>query len=170
MNPISSLVFVLLLTVFPTQILCQTALMEQACRYTTYKLLCLETLAPDPEAQSATDLKTLVKVSLKYTENQALDIDNKILQLIKSATGDVKPVLNNCSDKYLIVVEKIQAAEASLGYNDVAGAKTWLKDATTNRNMCDEGFKGKPFKSPISDMTTKLGQMQSNAESIIAHI
>ena len=170
MNPISSLVFVLLLTIFPTQILCQTPLIEQACGFTTYKILCHQTLGPDSEAHSATDLKTLAKVALKHTENQATDIDNKIIQLIKSATGDVKPVLNNCSDKYLIVVEKIQAAEASMGYNNVPGAKTWLKDATTNRDRCDEGFKGKPFKSPISDMTTKLGQMQSNAESIIAHI
>ncbi|XP_030958595.1 uncharacterized protein LOC115980496 [Quercus lobata] len=170
MNPISSVVFVLLLTVFPTQILCQTALIEEACGYTIYKVLCLETLVPDSEAHSAKDLKTLAKVSLKHTENQATDIDNKIIQLINSATGDVKPVLSNCSDKYLTVVEKIKAAETSFAYGGVGGAKTWLKDATSNRNMCDEGFKGKPFKSPISDLTTKLGQMQNNAESIIAHI
>ncbi|XP_050277716.1 pectinesterase inhibitor 4-like [Quercus robur] len=170
MNPISSLVFVLLLTVFPTLILCQTPLIEQACNYTTYKILCHQTLGPDSEALSATDLKTLAKVSLKHTENQATDIDNKIIQLINSATGDLKSVLSNCSDKYLTVVEKIQAAETSFAYGDVGGATTWLKDATSNRNMCDEGFKGKPFKSPISDLTNKLGMMQNNAESIIAHI
>ena len=45
-----------------------------------------------------------------------------------------------------------------------------MSEATRNRQSCDQGFQGKPFKSPISELTTKLSQMQNNAESIINHL
>ena len=171
MNPISSLVFAFLLTVFPTQILCQTPLIESTCGSTIYKVLCLGTLVPDDEARSATDVTILAKVALRHTVDEASDVDTQIVKLKDlTAEGPLKVALSNCSDKYLTVVEKIQAAENSFAYGDVGGAKSWLNDATSNRNMCDEGFKGKPFKSPISDLTNKLGMMQNNAESIIAHM
>ena len=171
MNPISSLVFVLLLTVFPTQILCQTALIEEACGYTIYKVLCLETLVPDSEAHSAKDLKTLAKVSLKHTEYEANFVDSNIEGLEESSgPGPVRHALVFCTKKYVTVIAKIQAAETSFAQGNITATKAHLTDATINRQLCDKGFEGKRYKSPISDWTTKLSQMQNNAESIIAHI
>ncbi|XP_050277714.1 uncharacterized protein LOC126719173 [Quercus robur] len=171
MNPISSLVFVLLLTVFPTQILCQTALIEEACGYTIYKVLCLETLVPDSEAHSAKELKTLAQVSLKHTEYEANIVDSNIEGLKESSgRGPVRHALVNCSNKFIVVIEKIQAAETSFSQGNVTAAKARLTEATVNRQLCDKGFEGKRSKSPISDWTTKLSQMQNNAESIIYHI
>ena len=171
MNPISSLVFVLLLTVFPTQILCQTALIEQACGYTIYKVLCLETLVPDSVAHSARDLRTLAVVSLNHTRNYADEVDYKIDGLRDSAKeGPMKQALINCSKRYYTVVEKLQAAVTSTAQGNTVAAKSRLTEATVNRQQCDQYFKPRHYESPISDMTTKLSQMQNNAEAIVAHI
>ncbi|KAL0006098.1 hypothetical protein SO802_013659 [Lithocarpus litseifolius] len=171
MNPISSLVFVLLLTVFPTLILCQTPLIIQACNYTIYKFQCLDTLQPDPEAHSATTLKTLVKVTIKHSETKASDIDNQIIKLIRSTNdAGLKTVLNGCSDNYLTVVEKIQAAGVSLADNNYYNVKEWINEATTNIVYCNRAFQGKPFKSPISDSATLLSQLCTNALSILPHV
>ena len=82
----------------------------------------------------------------------------------------MKHALVNCSNKYVIVIAKIQAAETSFSQGNVTAAKARLTEATVNRQLCDKGFEGKRYKSPISDWTTKLSQMQNNAESIINHI
>ncbi|XP_075658638.1 uncharacterized protein LOC142628418 [Castanea sativa] len=171
MNPISSLVFVLLLTVFPTQILCQTPLVEQACGYTIYKVLCLETFVPDPAAKAATDLLTLAKISLKHLETKASDVDTEIIKQKNSAKDEgLKQALSSCSDYYLTVVEKLQAAGVSLADSNYVSVKDWMSEATVNRQRCDQVFQGKPFKSPISESTTTLSQLQNNAEAIISHL
>ncbi|KAK7849504.1 uncharacterized protein LOC112016212 [Quercus suber] len=170
MNPISSLVFVLLLTVFPTQIFCN--LIDQACGYTSFPILCHQTLTPDAEALAATDLKTIAKVALKYTESDAEDLDNQIIKLMQSeSNADVKRALSSCSDYFLTVVEKIQAAQYSISsVSNYAQAKAWLAEALVNIQRCDQVFAGKPFKSPISDSTTKLGRLESNAVAIISKL
>ena len=171
MNPISSLVFVLLLTVFPTQILCQTPLIESTCGSTIYKVLCLETLVPDDEARSATDVKILAKVALRHTVDEASDVDTHIVKLKDSTKeGPLKDALSSCSDYYLLVVEKLQAAQTSFQYSGLHVVKGWMKEATVYRQKCDQVFQGKPFTSPMSESTTKLSKMQNNAEVIIGLI
>nr|XP_023882355.1 probable pectinesterase/pectinesterase inhibitor 61 [Quercus suber]POE73212.1 hypothetical protein CFP56_69763 [Quercus suber] len=171
MNPISSLVFVLLLTVFPTQILCQTPLMEQACGYTIYKVLCLETLLSDPGSKSATTLHEIATISLTHTENKANEIDTQFIDLKNSTMpGGLKVALSSCADYYLTVGDKLFAASFALKYKNYKGVKGWMTEATVNRQKCDQVFEGKHFKSPLSESTTKLSQMQNNAEAIINHL
>ena len=171
MNPISSLVFVFLLTVFPTQILCQTPLIESTCGSTIYKVLCLETLVPDDEARSATDVTILAKVALRHTVDEASDVDTHIVKLKDSTKeGPLKDALSSCSDYYLLVVEKLQAAQTSFQYSGLHVVKGWMKEATVYRQKCDQVFQGKPFTSPMSESTTKLSKMQNNAEVIIGLI
>ena len=171
MNPISSLAFVLLLTVFPTQILCQTPLIEQACGYTIYKVLCLETLLSDPGSKKTTTLKEIAVISSNHTENKANEIYTQFTNLKNSAVeGDLKQALFRCSDYYLSVGDLLFSANFSLKYGNYTRVKEDMTKATVRRQMCDEVFQGKPFKSPLSEATTKLSQMQNNAESIINHL
>ena len=168
MNPISSLAFVLLLTVFPTQILCQTPLIEQACGYTIYKVLCLETLLSDPGSKKATTLKEIAVISSSHTENKTNEIYTQVTNLKNSAAeGDLKQALSRCSDYYLTVGDILFSANFFLKYNNYKRVKEEMTKATVDREMCDQAFEGKPFKSPLSEATTKLSQMQNNAESII---
>ncbi|XP_050289901.1 uncharacterized protein LOC126728069 [Quercus robur] len=171
MNPISSLVFVLLLTIFPTQILCQTPLIEQACGYTIYKFLCLDTLIPDPDSKNATTLKEIAIISFIYTENKAYEIYTQFRDLEHSAVNEGwRQALSDCTHYYRTVGDILSSTYSYLKYSNYTGVKAEMSEATVNRQKCDQVFQGKPFKSPLSKSTTKLSQMQNNAESIINHL
>ncbi|KAK7831703.1 pectinesterase inhibitor [Quercus suber] len=168
MNPISSLVFVLLLTVFPTQILCQTPFVEQICGYTIYKVLCLDTLQSDPGSKSATLVHEIATIALTHTVNKANEIHTQFIDLKNSAMpGGLKLALSTCSDYYFTVADKLSAASFHLSYSNYNLVKARMTEATVNRQKCDQVFQIVNLKSPLSESTTKLSQMQNNAEVII---
>ena len=142
--------------------------MEQACGYTIYKVLCLETLLSDPGSKKATNLKDIATISLTHTENKANDIQTQFKNQVNTAQdGALKQALQSCSDSYSKVGEAFFSASFHLKYSDFNRCKARLTEATLNRQSCDEVFQGKPFTSPLSDSTTKVSQMQNNAEAII---
>ena len=59
--------------------------MEQACGYTIYKVLCLETLLSDPGSKKATTLPEIAMISLNHTVNKAKEIDTQFNTLKNSA-------------------------------------------------------------------------------------
>ena len=142
--------------------------MEQACGYTIYNVLCLETLLSDPASKKATNLKDLATISLTQTDNKASDIQTKFKNLANTEQdGALKQALQSCSDSYSKVGEAFFSASFHLKYSDYDRCKARLTEATLNRQSCDEVFQGKTFKSPLSDSTTKVSQMQNNAEALI---
>ncbi|KAL0006093.1 hypothetical protein SO802_013654 [Lithocarpus litseifolius] len=170
MNPISSIVFVLLLTVFPTQIFCQN-LIDQACGYTSYKALCLSTLQSDSEAKKAKDLLTIAKVALKYTGKKAQDINKEIKKLQGSANDEgLKQALTDCAENYGDAIDQIQSSTTALAskkYNDV---KTWVSAAMNDADSCEQGFEDQSVKSPIASSSTTFTQLSSNVLAITNHL
>ena len=166
MNPISSLVFVLLLTVFPTQIFCQN-LIAQACGYTSYKPLCLSTLQSDSEAKSAKDLLTIAKVALKHAGTKAQAVNAEVKKQQGSATDEgLKQALSDCAENYGDAIDQIQSSTTALGskkYNDV---NTWVSAAMNDADSCNQGFQDQSVKSPMSTSNTKFTQLSSNVLAI----
>ncbi|XP_075658641.1 pectinesterase inhibitor-like [Castanea sativa] len=170
MNPISSLVFLLLLTVFPTQILCQS-LIDQACGYTSYKSLCLSTLQSDNEAKSAKDLLTIAKVALKYTGAKAQEVNAEVKKLQGSAKDEgLKQALTDCAENYGDAIDQIKSSTTALGskkYNDV---KTWVSAAMNDADSCEQGFQDQSVNSPIASLSTTFTQLSSNVLAITNHL
>ncbi|KAL4636858.1 hypothetical protein ACB092_03G038200 [Castanea dentata] len=170
MNPISSLVFVLLLTVFPTQIFGQN-LIDQACGYTSYKSLCQSTLQSDSEAKSAKDLQTIAKVALKYTAAKAQAVNAEVTKLQGSAKDEgLKEALTDCAENYGDAIDQIQSSTTALGskkYNDV---KTWVSAAMNDAASCEQGFQDQSVKSPIASLSTAFTQLSSNVLAITNHL
>nr|XP_023904491.1 pectinesterase inhibitor-like [Quercus suber]POE45344.1 pectinesterase inhibitor [Quercus suber] len=170
MNPISSLVFVLLLTVFPTQIFCQN-LIDQACGYTSYKSLCLSTLRSDSQAKSAKDLLTIAKVALKHTGSKASEINAEVKKQQGTAKDEgLKQALADCADNYGDAIDQIQSSTTALAskkYNDV---NTWVSAAMDDATSCEQSFKDQSVKSPIASSSTTFTQLSSNVLAITNHL
>ena len=170
MNPISSLVFLLLLTVFPTQIFCQN-LIDQACGYTSYQSLCISTLQSDSEAKSAKDLLTIAKVALKHTGNKAGEINGEITRLQGSAKDEgLKQALSDCTENYGDAIDQIQDSTAALGKKKYSDVNTWVSAAMNDADSCEQGFQDQSVKSPISASSTTFNQLSSNVLAITNHL
>ena len=170
MNPISSLVFLLLLTVFPTQIFCQS-LIDKACGYTLYKSLCLSTLGSDSQAKSAKDMLTIAKVALKHTGNKARAVNKEVKSLQGSATDEgLKQALTDCAENYGDAVDQIQSSTTALASNRYSDVNTWVTAAMDDAASCDQSFKDQSVKNPIASLSTTFTQLSSNVLAITNHL
>lgn len=162
MNTISNVFLVLLVTLWPSQILAQN-LITSACDHTLYKELCRKTLESDPASRAATNFEGLDKVALKHATSAATQIRSKVTNLLNgSSSKAVKGALKDCNENYQGAIEKLtdsSSALASKGYND---ANTWVTSAMSAAESCDEGIEeaGGP-KSLLNNQGTTFSQLCS---------
>ncbi|KAJ7973319.1 putative Pectinesterase inhibitor [Quillaja saponaria] len=165
MKPISGLFFVLLLTLWGHQILAaQTnpTLIIQACSLALQKDQCKRILESDPESKGA-DIHGLAKIALKQASTSATNLSKQIKQLLnKESDRKVKQSLNDCSDNYEDIIDKLKDSMAAIdttSYNDV---NTWVTAAMSNAESCEQGFKDQNVqKSPIIQMNANFHQLCS---------
>ncbi|GLT54431.1 hypothetical protein SLA2020_276300 [Shorea laevis] len=86
MNTISNVFLVLLVTLWPSQILAQN-LITSACDHTLYKELCRKTLESDPASRAATNFEGLDKVALKHATSAATQIRSKVTNLLNGSSS-----------------------------------------------------------------------------------
>ncbi|XP_059451346.1 uncharacterized protein LOC132182173 [Corylus avellana] len=158
MNTIScSKVFlVLLVTLFPTQILAQNAILA-VCDKTLYKELCISTLQSDPASESATSFEDAATIILKNATSTATQISDQLTKMIQQGSsqwsgGDLT-ALANCKKYYQDAIGKLadsSKALASRMYNDV---KKGMLSAMGAGPLCDDDFEayGSTGTSPLGN-------------------
>ncbi|GAV61169.1 PMEI domain-containing protein, partial [Cephalotus follicularis] len=126
------LVLVLILTLYPGQILCiGPDLVTKTCDATMYKELCKATL----QSSSQADLKGLAQVILKTLLSTATQVQDGIA---KSTTD---PRLKDCSGQYEVAIDKIKDSQAALDAHRYHDINMWVTAAMTNAGSCNDGFK-----------------------------
>jgi pectinesterase inhibitor-like protein len=88
-NTISKVFLVLLVTLWPNQILAQN-LISSACDHTMYKELCKKTLESDSKSRAATNFEGLAKVALKHATSTATQIHDKVTKLLEGSSSKLR--------------------------------------------------------------------------------
>ncbi|XP_059451348.1 uncharacterized protein LOC132182175 [Corylus avellana] len=166
MNTISrSKVFlVLLVTLFPTQILAQNAILA-VCDQTLYTALCIRTLQSDSASGSATSFEDVATIILKNATSTATQISDQLTKLIQEGSsrwsgGDMVS-LKHCKIYYHDAIGKLadsSKALASRKYNDV---KTGMLAAMGASRSCDKDFEeyGRTGKSPLGNQGVTYNEL-----------
>ncbi|XP_059451351.1 pectinesterase inhibitor 2-like [Corylus avellana] len=143
MNTIScSKVFlVLLVSLFPIQILAQNAILA-VCDEVTFKVLCKDTLQLDPTSTSATSFEDVAAIILKNTTSTATQISDQFTNLLnKRVYSGSKVALVNCIKDYQDAIRKLADTSKALqsrNYNDI---KTGMIAAQDDGLSCDKDFR-----------------------------
>ncbi|KAK9291596.1 hypothetical protein L1049_019545 [Liquidambar formosana] len=189
MNPISSFFFVLLLTLWPYQILATTTattattttkataapkssdLIAKTCGLTMYQDLCKASLYSIPNSNQA-DSRGLAGFTLKLALRNATKISKVITKLLHKRLDPVtKKCLIDCSENYIGAIHQIKNSIAALDYKGYYDANTWVSAAMTFATSCEDGFgeQGVP-ESPVKAKLTTFFQLCENALAIINNL
>jgi len=155
MNTIPKVFLVLLVTLWPSQILAGD-LISSACDHTLYKQVCRQTLQSDPESRAATSFEVLAKVALKHATSKATQIHDQVTKLLNgSSSAAEKGALTDSIEK----LKDSGTALASKRYSDV---NTWVSAAMSAGDSCDEGFKEVgEGQSPLGSQGTSFTRLCS---------
>ncbi|XP_059451350.1 uncharacterized protein LOC132182177 [Corylus avellana] len=142
---------VLLVTLFPTQILSQNL---AVCDHTEYRVLCRKTLSSDSASKSATSFDDVAMIMLKHATSTANQISDQLINLLKQARsswgGDVVALVN-CSKYYKDAIGKLEDSRKALQSKRYADVKKPILVAMTAVGKCDQDFKkfGKNSNPPL---------------------
>ncbi|XP_059451349.1 uncharacterized protein LOC132182176 [Corylus avellana] len=145
MNTIScSKVFlVLLVSLFPTQILAQNAILA-VCDEVTFKELCKDTLQSDPTSNSATSFEDVAAIILKNTTSTATQISDQYTNLLNQgvyrSTRGVEKAMVNCIKYYKDAIGKLADTSKALQSRNNIGVKTGLLAAKNANFFCEGDF------------------------------
>ncbi|XP_062143570.1 pectinesterase inhibitor 12-like [Alnus glutinosa] len=141
MNTIPKVFLVLLVTLWPSQILAGD-LISSACDHTLYKQVCRQTLQSDPESRAATSFEVLAKVALKHATSKATQIHDQVTKLLNgSSSAAAKGALTDCDENYEDSIEKLKDSATALASKRYSDVNTWVSAAMSAGDSCDEGFK-----------------------------
>lgn len=170
-NP--TLFFILLLTIWPTQIfsLNQTHgpdLIIETCKKALYRDVCISSLKLAPY-DPPTNVHDLAVIALKLAVSNATEISHHISELLNSTSDSVvEECLTDCYDNYLDAVDQLDDSIAALdskGYSDV---NTWVTAAMSDAESCEEGFREQAgHASPITSRNKTFNQLCSNVLAIV---
>merc|ERR1711915_338540 len=157
MNTISKVFLVLLVTLWPNQILAQN-LISSACDHSLYKEMCIDTLHSDPESSAATSFEVLAKVALKHATSTA----TQITKLLKGSSGN-KGALKDCNGNYQNAIERLTNSGSALASKRYSDVNAWVSAAMSAGASCDEGFKEVGGSKPpfLANQNTKFTQLCS---------
>ena len=159
---LSILVILLLVTSLFYQIsnAVDEAFLERICHKSFDYELCLSTLRSD-ERTSTADPNGLVLISISINMNLVNTTINRIPDILKTLTDPLdKTRLKNCQTDFIYVLGKLSKgyeASASKLYQE---GITLIYDALLKSAECDSEYStNPPKKSPISDVTFKVGRL-----------
>ncbi|KAK9179149.1 hypothetical protein WN943_028347 [Citrus x changshan-huyou] len=153
--------------IVPVIIQCDDNLINQICRRTPFRDLCIATLEPNTNSSSS-DVKGLASIMANIVLGNASDTLNYIEGLIKQAPDPQQErALANCAELYIPVVryELPQAIDA-LSKGHFGFANYCIADAGKQADACEKGFSGSA-KSPLSDRNNLLKSLCGIAVAII---
>ncbi|XP_075665912.1 cell wall / vacuolar inhibitor of fructosidase 2-like [Castanea sativa] len=139
------------------------AFLESICHKSFDHELCLSTLCSD-ERTSTADPNGLVLISISINMNLVqTTINHRIPDILKTLTDPPdKTRLKNCQTDFIYVLGKLSrgyVASASKHYQE---GITLIYDALLKSAECDSEYRistNPPKKSPISDVTFKVGRL-----------
>ncbi|GMN43955.1 hypothetical protein TIFTF001_013148 [Ficus carica] len=142
MNSISSLCFVLLVSLCLNQIPAASAdLISQTCAPTRFNDLCEKTLRAHPGSKSA-NIKGLAKIALKATSTNAKRIKSQIVSLQKSTTDkSILQALKDCAENYDDASQQLANSITAFASKRYADVNQWVSAAMSDSDSCEEGFK-----------------------------
>ncbi|KAH9683910.1 PMEI domain-containing protein [Citrus sinensis] len=161
------LLLLLLSVIVPVIIQCDDNLINQICRRTPFRDLCIATLEPNTNSSSS-DVKGLASIMANIVLGNASDTLNYIEGLIKQAPDPQQErALANCAELYIPVVryELPQAIDA-LSKGHFGFANYCIADAGKQADACEKGFSGSA-KSPLSDRNNLVKSLCGIAIAII---
>lgn len=161
------LLLLLLSVIVPVIIQCDDNLINQICRRTPFRDLCIATLEPNTNSSSS-DVKGLASIMANIVLGNASDTLNYIEGLIKQAPDPQQErALANCAELYIPVVryELPQAIDA-LSKGHFGFANYCIADAGKQADACEKGFSGSA-KSPLSDRNNLMKSLCGIAVAII---
>jgi pectinesterase inhibitor-like protein len=160
MNTISKVFVLMLITLWPNQILAQNLIIT-ACNKTLYKELCRKTLQNDPESRAATSLEVLAKVALKKATSTATQIHDQVKKLLKSASKPIKAALTDCNELYQDALQQLDDTSTAFITKNY-DISTYVSAAMDDADTCDQSIEEMaPGKSPIGSQGTTFSQLCS---------
>ncbi|XP_059451345.1 uncharacterized protein LOC132182172 [Corylus avellana] len=156
---------VLLVTLFPTQILAQNAALA-VCDHTLYRVLCIQHLKWDPASKSATTFEDVAMIMLNHATSTAKQISDQLTKRLEEATsssGGDAIALVNCSKYYRDAIGKLADSSKALQSRRYDDLKNSMLVAMKAGDKCDQDFKefGKTGKSPLGDQGHTYGMLCS---------
>ncbi|KAE8021676.1 hypothetical protein FH972_007547 [Carpinus fangiana] len=145
---------VLLVALFPTQILAQNLAF---CDHTQPKKLCIDTLKSDSAGKSATTVKDVAMIMLTHATSTANKINDELtkqLKLATSASGGDVVALVYCSMYYQDAIKKLANSKNALNSMNYNAVKDSMSVAMSAVGKCDQDFKkfGKTSYPPLGYM------------------
>ncbi|KAG2695664.1 hypothetical protein I3843_07G023200 [Carya illinoinensis] len=159
MKPIFKLFFGLLFTLCPYTILAHNKdlnLITTACDRTLYKNLCRAVLSSHPKARTATELRVLARVALKYALVSAKQVETQISKL-----KDASAALKDCAENFRSANQQISYSFKALKSKSYSDVNIWVSAAMTGVDSCEEGFKDLKSNSPIAKSSKTFNQLCS---------
>ncbi|XP_050372579.1 cell wall / vacuolar inhibitor of fructosidase 1-like [Argentina anserina] len=137
-------------------------LIEQTCRQTPDRNLCVSSLKADPRSATA-DVTGLALIMVDVVKNKATLCANRINDLLKQKPGD--QALSSCKSDYnAVLIADVPVAVEALTKGDPKFAEQSMDDTAIEAKSCEDGFKG---RSPMTDLNNASQKFAAVAAAIV---
>nr|VDC90939.1 unnamed protein product [Brassica rapa] len=154
---VSVALFFLFLNCFATaQTLIQDSCKTAAAKDPTLNYdFCVQSLEQDPQSKTATTLKGLVLASTTNAESKTTNVKGIVETILKNKTKkyapSTKPALRTCVKLYDDAYGSLKEALMNVKSSDYKSANMHLSAALDEPGICENGFKEKHAKSPVTN-------------------
>ncbi|CAF1919550.1 hypothetical protein Bca4012_051834 [Brassica carinata] len=159
---VSVALFFLFLNCFATaQTLIRDSCKTAAAKDPTLKYdFCVQSLEQDPQSKTATSLKGLVLASTTNAESKTTNVKGIVETILKSKTypPGTEPALRTCVELYDDANNSLNEALMNVKSGDYKSANVDLSAALDEPGTCEDGFKEKHAKSPVTNENNVLFQ------------
>ncbi|KAG2283117.1 hypothetical protein Bca4012_051793 [Brassica carinata] len=153
--------FVLLKCFTAAQTLIQDSCKTAAAKDPNLKYdLCVQSFEQDPQSKIATSLSGLVLASTNNAASKTINVKGIVETILKSkkyAPG-TESALRTCVELYDDANDSLKEALTNIKSGDYRSANVHLSAALDEPGTCEDGFKEKHVKSPVTNENNVLFQ------------
>ncbi|KAH0939423.1 hypothetical protein BRARA_B02962 [Brassica rapa] len=121
---------------------------------------CVQSLEQDPQSKTATSLSGLVLASTNNAASKTINVKGIVETILKSKkyAPSTEPALRTCVKLYDDAYGSLKEALMNVKSSDYKSANIHLSAALDEPGICEDGFKEKHAKSPVTNENNVLFQ------------
>ncbi|KAI5650914.1 hypothetical protein M9H77_36919 [Catharanthus roseus] len=143
---------------------------KKACGSTDYPNLCINTLDPIISPKKEVTLDTVLKVSIKATNDlaKAAKVMATKLAAAPGTPPELTKVLNDCKESYDSALYNFERAMEAYDTHDVGTMNTMLSAVITDVGDCEDEFSAVNIPSPVAEFAQKLANMTRDFNQVLS--